>query len=62
MIDAASASQIDLGYRIGVEVAKKTFDAARAEGQAALELLDAAASVGDASRGAVSPVPGPGET
>lgn len=83
MLSALSASfsstfQANTQSQIGIAVARKTLDAAEAEGQAVLQMIESAAEVGDsarrqgvrvspsggsgAGRGAISARPGPGET
>jgi len=42
---ASSLSQAQLGYEVGIAVAKKTLDAAKQEGAAVLSLLQSAVEV-----------------
>jgi hypothetical protein len=58
----ASLSNVSMANSISMAVASKQLDAARAEGQAINSLIESAASVAQASRGAVSASPGAGET
>jgi hypothetical protein len=74
----SSSFSADLRSQVGVAVARKTLDAAEAEGQAAVRMIEDAAAVGAtaresglritprpgpaSSRGRISPEPGPSET
>ncbi|MEQ8316305.1 MAG: hypothetical protein RIE77_10550 [Phycisphaerales bacterium] len=51
-----------VGNSVSMAVASKQLDAARAEGRAVNALIESAAEVARASRGAVSATPGASET
>lgn len=53
---------MDTSSSIGIAVASKQLDATREQGQAINNLLEDAARVADASRGAVTATPGPTES
>lgn len=59
---APSLSNVNVANSVSIAVASKQLDAARAEGEAVNSLIENAASVANASRGAVSAAAGPGET
>lgn len=57
-----SLSNVNVANSISMAVASKQLDQARAEGRAINSLIESAANVAQASRGAVSASPGAGET
>ena len=59
---APSISSVSVGDSVGMAVASKQLDAARAEGEAVNSLIEDAAGVAQASRGAVSASAGGSET
>lgn len=59
---APSMSNANVANSVSMAVASKQLDQARAEGRAINSLIEGAASVAQASRGAVSASPGAGET
>ena len=48
-------AQAQLAQQVGIKIAAKTLDAARAQGDAAISLLQAAASIQDQSLGNLEP-------
>lgn len=59
---APSLSNVNVANSVSIAVASKQLDAARAEGEAINSLIEDAAGVAKASRGAVSAAAGPGES
>ena len=59
---APSLSNVNVADSVGIAVASKQLDAARAQGEAINSLIENAAGVAKASRGAVAASPGAGET
>lgn len=59
---APSMSNVNVANSVSMAVASKQLDQARAEGQAINSLIESAADVAQAGRGAVSASPGAGET
>lgn len=62
MSNAGAISGADVGSAVSMAVAKQSLDAMEQQGAAAVSLIKAAGDVGATARGAVSPVPGAGET
>ncbi len=62
IMTSPSLSNVNVANSVSMAVASKQLDQARAEGQAINSLIESAASVAQASRGAVSASPGVGET
>ena len=58
----AAAANLDLGTQISTAVARKGLENAERQGEALVGMIADAAAISEQSRGAVSPVPGPGET
>ncbi|NRA56872.1 MAG: hypothetical protein HRU13_01965 [Phycisphaerales bacterium] len=56
-----SLSSVNVADSVGIAVASKQLDAARAEGEAINSLIDDAASVAQAGRGAISAASGAAE-
>ena len=52
---ASGLAQAQLAQQVSVKIASKTLDAAKAQGDAAILLLQAAASIGDQSLGSLEP-------
>ncbi len=48
-------AQAQLAQQVGIKIAAKTLDAAKAQGDAAISLLEAAASIQDQSLGSLEP-------
>jgi hypothetical protein len=58
----ANLTGVDVRSQVDMAVAKKSLDAMKDQGNAMTDLIAQAGEVAKASRGAVSPTPGPGET
>lgn len=58
----AAGANFDLGSQISVAVARKSLDNVERQGEALVGMIADAAAISEQSRGAVSAVPGPGET
>ena len=61
-MNVPSLSNVNTASSVSIAVASKQLDAARAEGQAINSLIEGAASVAQAGRGAISASPGAAET
>lgn len=61
-MNTPSLSSASVSNSISMAVASKQLDQARAQGEAINSLIEGAASVAQASRGAISASPGAGET
>jgi hypothetical protein len=61
-MSTASLRNVSVANSVSMAVASKQLDQARAEGKAINSLIESAASVAQAGRGAVSASPGAGET
>lgn len=59
---SAIPSSFDVGSQISVSVARKSLDNVEQQGEAMVGLIADAARISEHSRGAVSPVPGSGES
>jgi len=59
---SAATANLDLGNQISVAVARKSLDSVERRGEAMVGMIADAAAISEQSRGAVSAVPGPGET
>ncbi len=53
--DASTLSQAQLAQEVSMKIASKTLDAARAQGDAAISLLEAAAEVQQQGLGSLEP-------